>query len=146
MREAINLAKKAKQKGDYPFGAVVVKDDTIIATGMSEELTKQDVTKHAELSAISQASSRLKSKDLSDCEIYTSGEPCNMCTSAIFQARIKKISIGATRSDLAHFFRKREIGVKQLAKDSSYSPNITTGLLNKEAKALFDGVVQWAFY
>ena len=90
MRQAIQLAQQAKENGDHPFGAVIVRGGNVIASGKSEELTKSDVTKHAELIAVSEASQKLNNKDLSDCRVYASGEPCNMCASAIFQAKIKK--------------------------------------------------------
>lgn len=140
MSEAIKLALQAKQEGDFPFGAVIVKNGQIISSGRSQEVTNHDVTQHAELVAVSRACEALGKKNLSDCIIYASGEPCNMCAAAIFQAKIGKIFIGASRDDLAHFFRKREIGIFQLAKDLDYEVQITTGVLKTEAIRLFDGV------
>ena len=140
MREAIRLAEQAKREGNLPFGALVVKDGEIIATGYSMELTETDVTRHAELTAISRACKVLKNMDLGNCILYASGEPCNMCAAAIFQAGISKVIIGATRDDLPHFFRKRGINIFQLARDSKYQPELITGILRKEAIKLFDGV------
>lgn len=142
MREAIELAKQARDRGDHPFGAVIVHRNKVIAKGTSHEQTQHDVTKHAETQAVSLASKRLGTSALSECEVYASGEPCTMCASAIFQARIKKVYIGATRDDLPIFFRKRRIGIKQLAEDSSYRPIIINGLLHNEALALFSSIVK----
>lgn len=91
---------------------------------------------------MSRACRELGTMDLSDCTLYASGEPCNMCASAAFQADIATVVVGATRADLPHFFRKREIGIKELAHDSSHQIEILTGVLNKQAVELFDGVVK----
>lgn len=140
MREAIRLADESKQKGDLPFGAVIVRDGTIMSKGRSLEKTNHDVTQHAELAAVSEACRILQKTDLSDCVIYASGEPCRMCASAIFQARIPKVFIGATRDDLPHFFSKKSIRIFQLAGDCEYNPQVVTGLLNEAALQLFVGV------
>lgn len=141
LSQAVNLARQAKEAGNFPFGAVIVKGDQVISTGQCLELTEHDVTKHAELIAVSKACSSLGTLDLSDCTLYASGEPCNMCASAAFQADIGRVVIGATRGDLPHFFRKREIGIFQLAKDSSHKIKIITDTaLRDEAIKLFDGV------
>ncbi|WP_051591300.1 nucleoside deaminase [Bacillus sp. UNC438CL73TsuS30] len=91
MEYAIDLAKKNGAKGGKPFGAVIVKDGTIIAEGVNDVLATHDPTTHAELQAISKASRSLGTEDLSDCELYASGEPCPMCLSAIYLANMKMI-------------------------------------------------------
>ena len=82
-----------------PFGAVIVKNGKIIARGHNEVLKNQDPTCHAEMEAIRKACKKLKTFDLSDCEIYSSCEPCPMCFSAIHWAKIKKLFFGATKND-----------------------------------------------
>lgn len=84
-----------------PFGAVIIKDGVIIAQGHNEVLKTNDPTAHAEVVAIRKASALLGQFDLSDCEIYTSCEPCPMCLSAIFWSRIKTIYYGCTKEDAA---------------------------------------------
>lgn len=84
-----------------PFGAVVVKDGEIIATGCNEVLKSNDPTAHAEVVAIRKASQKLNRFDLSDCEIYSTSEPCPMCFSAVHWAKIKKLYYGCTRTDAA---------------------------------------------
>jgi tRNA(Arg) A34 adenosine deaminase TadA len=140
MADAIAQAEQAKHNGNYPFGAVIVRDSEIIATGQCLEVTEQDVTRHAELIAVSSACRALGRMSLEDCILVASGEPCNMCASAAFQADIGTVVVGATRDDLAHFFRIREIGLRQLAEDSSHKVDIITGVLREEAIRLFDGV------
>jgi len=82
-----------------PFGAIVVKDGKIIARGHNKVILTNDPTAHAEIVAIREASRVLGRFDLSDCELYTSCEPCPMCYGAIYWARIEKVFYGATRHD-----------------------------------------------
>ena len=95
MLEAINEAKKAYKKGEVPVGAIIVKDNKIIARGHNLKEYKKDTTKHAEIIAIQKASKKMKAWRLVDCEMYVTLEPCSMCAGAILQSRIKKIYIGA---------------------------------------------------
>ncbi|MDH3236525.1 MAG: nucleoside deaminase [Alphaproteobacteria bacterium] len=90
----------AQNKGG-PFGAVVVKDGTIIAEGFNQVTSANDPTAHAEVTAIREACRKLGSFKLEGCEIYTSCEPCPMCLSAIFWARIERIYYANTREDAA---------------------------------------------
>lgn len=97
---AIKEATKGMRKGEGgPFGAIIVKNGKIIACAHNTVLKSKDPTAHAEVNAIRKASKKLKRFDLSDCEIYTSCEPCPMCFSAIHWARIPKIYYAATISD-----------------------------------------------
>lgn len=84
-----------------PFGAVIVKDNMIIARAHNEVIKNNDPTDHAEMIAIRSAAKMLERFDLSDCELYTSCEPCPMCFSAIHWAKIEKVFYGCTREDAA---------------------------------------------
>ncbi len=138
MREAIGEAVKAKEAGDLPFGAVVVKDGEIVAKGRAENNTIGDVTCHAELLAIREACRTLGTNDLSGCIFYCTNQPCNMCAAGIFQANVPKVFMGVTREDLSWFLRPRNIGIDDLAKDSSYEVIIEKGLLKDEILPLFE--------
>ncbi len=95
MKRAINQANKAYNKLEVPVGAIIVKDDKIIARAYNQKEGKKDATKHAEIIAIQKASKKLQSWRLLDCEMYVTLEPCSMCAGAIIQSRIKKVYIGA---------------------------------------------------
>lgn len=95
MRKALLEARKAYNKKEVPIGAIIVKDGKIIAKAHNLKETKNDTTKHAELLAIQKASRKIGAWRLSECELYTTLEPCSMCAGAIINARIKKIYIGA---------------------------------------------------
>lgn len=95
MKEALKEAKKAYEKLEVPVGAVIVKDNKIIARAHNLKETKKDTTNHAEILAIQKASKKLEAWRLNDCEMYVTLEPCSMCAGAIINSRIKKIYIGA---------------------------------------------------
>lgn len=86
-------------KSGGPFGAVIIRKGGIIARGHNQVTSLNDPTAHAEMQAIRRASRILGRFDLSDCEIYSSCEPCPMCLAAIFWARIKKVYYGCTKKD-----------------------------------------------
>ncbi len=97
MRRAIAIASQNVREGHGgPFGSVVVKHGEIIGEGANRVTSSCDPTAHAEMLAIRAASAKLKNFDLSGCEIYTSCEPCPMCLSAIYWARIEKMYYGNT--------------------------------------------------
>ena len=129
MREAIRISLE-KMRGNHggPFGAVVVRAGKIVGRGWNRVTSTNDPTAHAEIAAIRDACKRLKTFQLDDCELYTSCEPCPMCLSAIYWARLKRVFYGNTRKDAAkiHFdddliyrevaapLSKRRIPMKQL--------------------------------
>lgn len=94
MKEALKQAQKAYNKGEIPVGAIIVKNNKIIARAHNEKEYKLDTTKHAEITAIQKASKKLKAWRLTDCEMYVTLEPCSMCAGALIQSRIKKVYIG----------------------------------------------------
>ena len=100
MREAIRLSL-AKMRANHggPFGAVVVRRGKIVGRGWNQVTSTNDPTAHAEMVAIRDACRRLKTFTLEDCVLYTSCEPCPMCLSAIYWARIKTVYYGNTRKD-----------------------------------------------
>lgn len=94
MNIAIKEAKKAYKYEEVPVGAVIVRDNKIIAKAFNKKEKTNDVTKHAEIIVISRACKKLKNWRLEDCTIYVTMEPCMMCSGAIKQSRIKKIVYG----------------------------------------------------
>jgi len=102
MEIAVQEALKGiRKKEGGPFGAVIVKDGEIISVGNNQVILTNDPTAHAEIVAIRRASEKLGRFDLSDCEIYTTCEPCPMCYSAIHWAKIPIMYYGASRDDAA---------------------------------------------
>jgi guanine deaminase len=102
MREAIRLSLENVQSGKGgPFGAVIVKNGVMIATGVNEVTGTNDPTAHAEIIAIRNACKKLDSFQLDDCEIYCSCEPCPMCLGAIYWTRLKAVYFANTKKDAA---------------------------------------------
>ncbi len=102
MRRAIGLSLEMMRSGrGGPFGAVVVKNGTIIAEGCNQVTSTNDPTAHAEIVAIRRACQALATFDLSGCEIYTSCEPCPMCLGAIYWAQVGRIYFANDRHDAA---------------------------------------------
>ena len=95
MKQALKEAVKAKQIGEVPIGAVIVKDEKIIAKAHNLRETKMNSLKHAEIIAIDKACKKLKNFRLEGCDIYVTVEPCLMCAGAIVQSRIRKVYFGA---------------------------------------------------
>lgn len=95
MKEAIKQAKKAYAIGEVPIGCVIVCEDMIIGRGYNRRITDKNTLSHAELNAIKEASKKLNDWRLDNCEMFITLEPCQMCSGAIVQSRIKKVYIGS---------------------------------------------------
>lgn len=101
MQIAIDLSVENVSRGGGPFGAVIVKDGEVVATGANRVVPNNDPTAHAEVSAIRQACSELGTFKLDGCTIYSSCEPCPMCLSAIYWSGISRLCYGNTKNDAA---------------------------------------------
>lgn len=100
LRRAIELALESDPKtGDAPYGTVIVKDGRIVGEGRNRVATSHDPTAHSEIEAIRDACRRLGTHSLEGCLMYTSGEPCPMCSGAIVWAKVSRIYYGASRAD-----------------------------------------------
>src|SRR5438876_7058631 len=134
MREAIRLSFKMMRRGaGGPFGAVIVKGNKVVGRGFNRVTSSNDPTAHAEIVAIRDACRRLRTFELNGCDLYTSCEPCPMCLSAIYWARLRKVFYGNTRKDAARIafdddliyrevalpIRKRQLVMKQLLRDEA---------------------------
>jgi tRNA(adenine34) deaminase len=96
MNEALKLAKLAYEEGEIPVGAIIVCRNKIIAKAYNQTEKLTDVTAHAEILAITSASSALGAKYLTECKMYVTLEPCAMCAGACFWAQLGEIHYGAS--------------------------------------------------
>jgi len=102
MQRAIELSlENVRSAGGGPFGALVVKDDAVLATGVNHVTSALDPTAHAEIAAIRGACRAIRDFQLKGCELYTTCEPCPMCMGAIYWARLRKVYYACTRADAA---------------------------------------------
>ncbi len=141
MREAIRLSMQMMRRGDGgPFGAVVVRDGKIVGRGWNRVTSANDPTAHAEIVAIRKACKRLKTFQLDDCDLYTSCEPCPMCLSAIYWARLRNVYYGNTRQDAARIHFDDDFIYRQVSLPITRRRLRMKQLLRKEALAVF---VEW---
>ena len=96
---AAELAEKNIDNGGGPFGAVIVRNGEVVATGVNRVTADNDPTAHAEVNAIRQACQRESTFNLKGCVIYSSCEPCHMCLSALYWAGVSRIYYGCTQED-----------------------------------------------
>lgn len=101
LERAIDLATQNVLSGGGPFGAIIVQNGKIIATGSNKVTLNNDPTAHAEVVAIREACLTLKTWNLAEAELYTSCEPCPMCLGAVYWSGIRKVYYAATREDAA---------------------------------------------
>lgn len=99
MTMAIKLSEENIDTGGGPFGAVIVRDGEVIATGANRVVPNTDPTAHAEVMAIRNACEKLGTFQLSGCTVYSSCEPCPMCLSALYWAGVSRICYGNTKDD-----------------------------------------------
>ncbi len=137
MRLAIQLAKENVENGGGPFGAVIVRGDKVIATGVNRVTANNDPTAHAEVQAIREAGRVLNCFDLSGCEIYASCEPCPMCLSAIYWARISRVYYAGTQHDAANAGFDDAFLYKELKLPTADRSLPAEEFLNNEAQEVF---------
>lgn len=138
MAEAIRLSRVKMQSGQGgPFGAVVVRRGKIIARGWNRVTSTNDPTAHAEVMAIREACRKLKTFQLDDCELYTSCEPCPMCLSAIYWARLERVFYGNTRQDAAKIDFDDDLIYREVARPVSKRLIPMKPLLRTDALKVF---------
>lgn len=138
MKMAIDLAIENVKNGGGPFGAVIVKNDEVIATGVNRVTANNDPTAHAEVSAIREACQKLNTFILNGCEIYSSCEPCPMCLGAIYWAHIDKLYYGADKLDAADAGFDDSFIYKELELSPIQRRLKTSILLPEDAIKVFD--------
>lgn len=133
MIEALKEAKKSYKKGDVPVGAVIVKNNKIIARAHNLKECKQIATKHAEIIAIEKACKKLKTWHLDDCVLYVTLEPCLMCSGAILQSRIKTL-VYATASEKFGFVESIDQVLNN--KKNNHNVMVKKGVCESESQLL----------
>jgi guanine deaminase len=139
MRAAILLSQEGVRQGrGGPFGCVVVRSGRIVGRGNNQVTSAHDPTAHAEVVAIREACRDLKTFQLSDCTLYASCEPCPMCLSAIYWARIPTVYYGNTRQDAAAIGFDDDFIYREISLPPEQRKVAMTPLLRVEAQGAFD--------
>ncbi len=140
IRHCLTLANQAVDAGELAFGALIVRNNQIFVESKNQTKALNDVTAHAEIQVIRQAQQLLNSTDLSDCTLYSNLEPCAMCSFMIREMRISRV-VFAMPSPLMGGYTKWPIlqdqGLARLKPYFDDSPNISWGILEKEARIPF---------
>lgn len=147
MLEAIRKAKAGAKNGDYAFGAVIAQGSKIIAACGNRSKRNQNPVGHAETLAIIKACEYLKNRHIPDCVLYTTHEPCPMCTSVAVWAKLKGIVYGARIEDIKNYsknnsnqhylWRTIEISCREIVNKSTEEVDIVGDFMRKECNDLF---------
>jgi tRNA(adenine34) deaminase len=134
----MRLALAEARQGDFPFGAVIVRDGEVLARGFNSGKRDDDPTAHGEMNAIHAFLREYGAKALQGTTLYTTGEPCVMCTGAIIWCGIGRVVYAASVDELAAKMSQIMIGSKEIVARETFAPvEITGGVLAEEALALF---------
>lgn len=142
MKQAIALATENVVQGrGGPFGAVVVKDGVVIASGVNQVTASNDPTAHAEIVAIRNACQALGTFRLTDCDVYTSCEPCPMCLAALYWSHCRAIYYGNDASDAARIGFDDSFLYEEVKKPLAQRAIPIQRMLAEEARSSFDAWV-----
>jgi tRNA(Arg) A34 adenosine deaminase TadA len=148
LRDAIALAQANMNQGGRPFGAVIVKDGQVLATGVNEILGTNDPTAHAEMTAIRAASRKLGSPSLQGCAVYASGHPCPMCMAAMRMSGVGEVfyaysndegepyglSTAAVYADLAKPFAEQSMKIRHVPARLETGPDLYVEWQRRQAQ------------
>ncbi len=138
MQTAIRKARQGIAAGQSPYGAAIVRNGRVVACRHNVVAAEGDPTAHAEVTCIRAACRRLGRRDLSDCEIYSTCEPCAMCAGACYAAGISTVYFGAHIADkLALGLSDLGIGAAELGRLSPVAPKAIGGVCREECVELF---------
>ncbi|MHC5764036.1 MAG: nucleoside deaminase [Nostoc sp.] len=134
----MRLALAEAKKGDAPYGAVIVKDNEVVAVAHNTVRRDNDPSAHAEINAIRSLTAKLKSLSLEGYSIYTTGEPCPMCATACVWSGLSEIVYGASIQDLISVNQSQiSISCEEVIDKSFRKIKVTKGVLNNECLELF---------
>lgn len=136
MRRCIELAKQAQARGNIPVGSLVVLNDKIIAEASEELPTTYNITGHAEIIAIQKACDALQTTDLQQASLYTTAEPCWMCSYAVRETRISQVVIGSKTLDVGGISTNYPLLVAADIPVWGIPPKIIMGILEDDCDRL----------
>ncbi len=147
LRRAMALARKSRERGDDPFGAVLVdKDGRVLAEGLNTETTGRDVTGHAETNLIRAAFRSVDAETFASSSLYASGEPCAMCSAAIFFGGVGRVVYGASAARLHEMFPPDEahpvlrLPCREVLAAGTRRTEVVGPILEEEAERVFEGL------
>lgn len=140
MKQAIDMALKARHEGNAPFGALLVKDGEVVMKDANKINTLSDPTYHAELGLIRKFCSENNISDLSDYSLYTSCEPCVMCSGAMVWSKLGRLVYSLSNAELAEISgRGIMVPCEDVFAESFHKPTVVENVLNEEGRNVFAG-------
>lgn len=137
MRQAIELSKAAVEHGNEPFGAVLVKDEQVVFTNENQIYTRHDPTYHGEAGLIRDFCAQTGITDLRAYTLYSSCEPCFMCSGAMVWVKLGRLVYGASNMELEVLLGKKGCNCSEIVFDNSFwQPEVTAGVLRDESLAI----------
>ncbi len=137
MRQAIALSAAAVAHGNEPFGAVLVKDNTVVYTNENQIYTAHDPTFHGEAGLIRRFCEETGITNLEDYTLYSSCEPCFMCSGALVWVKLGRLVYGASNDDLEQLLGNRGCNCSRIVFENSFwQPDVTSGILREESLAI----------
>ena len=134
MKQAIELSRLAVEHGNEPFGAVLVKDGEIVFTNENQIYTKHDPTFHGEAGLIREFCAQTSITDLHEYTLYSSCEPCFMCSGAMVWVKLGRLVYGASNTDLENILGNKGCNCSKMVFENSFwQPQVTTGILREES-------------
>lgn len=144
MTHCIALSQQSGRAGEYPYAAVLCRDGTIVAESINRVAHDGDVTRHAEVVAISQAQKALRCVSLDDCELYVNAEPCAFCAYAIRESRIRRVVFGLSSPHMGGVSRWNILGDTDICSAMpevfAPPPEIVAGFMAQEAE---QALIEW---
>ena len=139
MREAIRLSRLSVEHGNEPFGAVLVKDNKIVFTNENQIYTKHDPTFHGEAGLIREFCAKTAITDLHEYTLYSSCEPCFMCSGALVWVKLGRLVYGAGNMELEHILGNEGCNCSRMVFEHSFwQPEMTEGILREEALEILE--------
>jgi tRNA(Arg) A34 adenosine deaminase TadA len=136
MKQCIALGKEAMSKGNPPVGSIIVRNDTVIGIGLEAGKSSKDITKHAEIEAVKDAIQNNHLEDLKDCKLYTTHEPCIMCSYVLRQYKIDAIIYGSNVDHVGGITSSLNVMTTKHVPNWEKPPNILGDILKEECDNL----------
>ena len=146
MRQCIELSQESVNLGDAAFGSLIAIDDKLIAEGLNDYKTK--ISEHAEIVALNKAHKILGTSDLSACTLYTSCEPCPMCSFMIREFKIKRVVFALSSLYVGGYSKwpiLQDTEISELKPIFSNPPEVLAGFMEAEAKIVMEKTSLWMF-